>query len=309
MGLLLDTNHGRLVALPAHAVIGRSPLCSIQIAEPCASAEHAAISWTEAGWELRDLGSSNGTWVDDQRVRAGERVALQRDARLGFGTPEATWLLADARPAGPTARHARTTELAHAASSLLALPSERDPRATIYQRADGGWAIEQAGAVGEVRDGDTVEVDGAAWTLFLPARLGPVPPTVPEVEPLVLSALELVFAPSRDEEHVELRVRTRAGREIELPVRASHYTLLTLARARQRDEATGVPAAECGWIYANELADMLGYTAERLNVEIFRARAMLGKIGIVDSMHIVERRVPTRQLRLGVAGVRIQRAR
>jgi hypothetical protein len=52
---------------------------------------------------------------------------------------------------------------------------------------------------------------------------------------------------------------------------------------------------------------MLQYTAERLNLEIFRARALLAKLGFADSTHLIERRAGTRQLRIGIARLQVVR--
>jgi hypothetical protein len=52
---------------------------------------------------------------------------------------------------------------------------------------------------------------------------------------------------------------------------------------------------------------MLHYTAERLNLEIFRARSMFAKYGFVDSTNLIERRPANRQVRIGVARLHVTR--
>jgi hypothetical protein len=83
--------------------------------------------------------------------------------------------------------------------------------------------------------------------------------------------------------------------------------LLTLARARLEDARTGVAPEERGWIYASRLADMLQYTLERLNLEIFRARSLFAKLGFADATRLIERRTVSRQLRIGVSGLHVIR--
>jgi pSer/pThr/pTyr-binding forkhead associated (FHA) protein len=51
-------------------VLGRAPTASIQLNDPLVSREHAEIRKTDAGaYELVDLGSSHGTFVDTKRVK------------------------------------------------------------------------------------------------------------------------------------------------------------------------------------------------------------------------------------------------
>jgi hypothetical protein len=304
---LLDTRNGRLITLSARTLVGRSPACTVIIDDPRTSAEHAAIAWSGERWELRDLGSLNGTWLDGRRLAAGERAPICRDARLAFGGVDA-WLIADDRPAGPAARGEATAEIVHSTSGILALPSAADPQATIFRRADGQWLAELGAELQAVADRDSLDVGGDRWCLFLPGDFAAVTTTLKaDGTPPSLAEISLHFAPSLDEEHVDVRVRTDDGKELILPPRSSHYMLLTLARARIQDVRNGLPADEQGWIYASDLADMLQYTAERLNLEIFRARALLAKLGITDSAQLIERRPGTRQLRIGVARVQVVR--
>lgn len=307
MGLLLDTRSGRLIALSARTLIGRSPACDVRLDDPRVSSEHAAVAWSGEHWELRDLGSLNGTWLDGRRLGSGERAAVRRDARLGFGAGDA-WVVADDRPAGPAARSETTSEVVHSTSGILALPSAADPQATIFRRADGQWLVEVGAELRAVADRDALEIGGDRWWLFLPGELGPVPSTQKaDGTQLTLAEISLHFAPSLDEEHVDMRVRTDDGKELILPPRSSHYLLLTLARARIQDARNGVPLDEQGWIYASDLADMLQYAAERVNLEIFRARSLLARLGFADSPHLIERRPGTRQLRIGVARLQVMR--
>jgi len=307
MGLLFDTHSGRLITLSAHTLVGRSPACLVVIDDPRVSAEHAAIAWAGERWELHDLSSRNGTALDGRRLAAGARAPLARDCRLAFGGGE-PWILADDRPAGPGARNEATGELAHSMSGILALPSVDDPRATLFRRGDA-WFAEVGSELRAVADRDRLDVGDAAWSLFLPAELAALPETLKAGgAPPELGDIALWFAPSLDEEHVDVRVRTTDGHDAALPARSSHYMLLTLARARLQDARNGVAPEEQGWLYAADLARMLQYTAERLNLEIFRARAQFAKLGIVDSAQLIERRTASRQLRIGVVQLYLTRS-
>src|SRR5690606_31175895 len=75
--------------------------------------------------------------------------------------------------------------------------------------------------------------------------------------PVDIHHATLRFAVTRDEEHVELTVISEL-RRIELGARAHFYLLLTLARARLAEAQTGSDAGDHGWLYQDDLAQMLG---------------------------------------------------
>jgi hypothetical protein len=49
-------------------LVGRGKHCDLVIDSPKVSREHAAISREPGGWFIEDLGSSNGTWHERERV-------------------------------------------------------------------------------------------------------------------------------------------------------------------------------------------------------------------------------------------------
>src|SRR5258706_13108770 len=55
-----------LTDLPVEA--GRSTKCHIPIDHESVSRKHAAIWWTGRGYRVKDLGSPNGTYVNDQQM-------------------------------------------------------------------------------------------------------------------------------------------------------------------------------------------------------------------------------------------------
>jgi len=55
------------------ARLGRSPDCRVVVGGPRAgvvSALHAELSYEDGAWRLADLGSRNGTYVNDRRLEA-----------------------------------------------------------------------------------------------------------------------------------------------------------------------------------------------------------------------------------------------
>jgi hypothetical protein len=65
---------GELFTLSPATVIGKDPTCNIVLQDSFMSSKHAEIK-AEAGiWVLKDLGSTNGTFVNDKRVEKQELV-------------------------------------------------------------------------------------------------------------------------------------------------------------------------------------------------------------------------------------------
>jgi eukaryotic-like serine/threonine-protein kinase len=52
----------------AAVVIGRSQACDIVLDAPGVSRQHARLERTSTGWQISDMGSSNGTWVKESQL-------------------------------------------------------------------------------------------------------------------------------------------------------------------------------------------------------------------------------------------------
>ena len=63
-------------------VVGREPTSDLVVSERAVSRHHAQFEKTEFGFELKDLGSTNGTWVNEKRV---ESVNLKSGDRIRIG--------------------------------------------------------------------------------------------------------------------------------------------------------------------------------------------------------------------------------
>lgn len=291
-------------------LVGRSRLADLRMTDPTVSGEHAVLRWTGREWELHDLGSRNGTSVDGRKLASGERVSLGRGAVIAFGQTENAWQLADDAPPTIMAICEDDDEPLCARNDLLALPSDEVPEAVIYRDGGGNWLLEQAGETARVGDRTPVRAGGRDYVLRVPDVIAP---TWDAGSPAPhLSALTLQFSVSRDEEYVALTARSD-HRVIDLGARAHHALLLGLARSRLADrqarQATAgdgaPPESSEGWVYQDELASQLAIDETHLNVAVFRCRRQLAEAGIVGAANIVERRRPTRELRLGVARIEI----
>ena len=94
---LSGTVDGRVVAFllrDGATVVGAAEDCDLRLDHPTVSRRHARIEVAADRAELTDLGSSNGTRVNDRRV---ERHALQPGEAVSFGrvTLAADWVTAD----------------------------------------------------------------------------------------------------------------------------------------------------------------------------------------------------------------------
>jgi pSer/pThr/pTyr-binding forkhead associated (FHA) protein len=75
---------GRSVALvEGEITLGRSRGCGIVLADPCISRVHALVAVRSGRVYLQDLRSSNGTFVDGERI-AGEQEIAEGD-RISIG--------------------------------------------------------------------------------------------------------------------------------------------------------------------------------------------------------------------------------
>jgi pSer/pThr/pTyr-binding forkhead associated (FHA) protein len=73
---------GRIVPLEPGTTIGREG-CDVVLADPEVSRRHAIVRVVDGGPAIEDLGSTNGTWLNDRLAR-GPRALHQGDI-LRFG--------------------------------------------------------------------------------------------------------------------------------------------------------------------------------------------------------------------------------
>ena len=301
MGVLKQTGVDRSCALGSRCLLGRHPGCDLRIDNPRVSGEHASVHWIGDRWELRDLGSRNGTFVDGRRLGSGERTVLAPGAVFTLGGEDA-FRLEDASAPVASARHGHSGQLRTAAEGLLVLPDDDHPEVSIFEDATGRWVAEEGDGARVVADRDIVIADGEGWILDLPSGAG----STWEAGVLLptLETISLRFAVSRDEEHIEVTL-AHAGGAAPLAVRTHHYLLLTLARAVLADE--GASPAERGWVDREVLCRMMGTDSRRLNVDVFRVRRQMAALGIHGAAGIIARRSGTGQIRLGTARVEVTR--
>jgi adenylate cyclase len=81
-------------------VVGRAPSSDIAIFDPTISRRHAELQVDEAGLRVRDLGSSNGTFHNGERLEDAEAVVLAPGDTITFGK-----VAFRVQPVGPTTVH------------------------------------------------------------------------------------------------------------------------------------------------------------------------------------------------------------
>ncbi|MFU8873435.1 FHA domain-containing protein [Micromonospora sp. SL4-19] len=64
-------------------VIGRAPTADLVLADPHLSRRHATVQLTVDGVWLTDLGSTNGTWLNDQPITGSVQIADGDVIRIG----------------------------------------------------------------------------------------------------------------------------------------------------------------------------------------------------------------------------------
>jgi adenylate cyclase len=105
----------------APMLVGRAPTCDVPVFDPTISRRHAELSLVAGGVEILDLGSSNGTFVNGDRVtkttaRGGDVVTF---GKVVFKLQDT----APPRPAGPPAGATIVRQLPMKGSTSFGLPT------------------------------------------------------------------------------------------------------------------------------------------------------------------------------------------
>lgn len=180
------------------------------------SSFHAKIEFMDGDWLLMDLGSRNGTFVNQQPMVSGESHPLQPGDVLTLGSSE---------------------------HPLHILDADAPPR---------------------VVKESTHQLD-------------------PELH---LADVALVLDVSANEEQVFVTVESPHRPPWRWKAREHGYLLLTLARARQEDQAA--QQAREGWRTVDDLCRMMRVTDNYLHILVHRLRKQFAEAGLVDAKRVVE---------------------
>jgi|HubBroStandDraft_1064217.scaffolds.fasta_scaffold24863_2 hypothetical protein len=304
MGSIREISTGRTRLLEPEHLIGRAPTCALCLDELYVSAQHALMRWTQERWELKDLGSRNGTFLDGTRLSAGEVYSVTVGSRLAFGKLVQQWELADESSPSVMVVPLDGREPVVIEGDLLALPSSEDPQVTIY-RSEGSWVLEKADdSIAPITNQQTFEVAGSVWRFCCADNTSKTWLTHSPSMGVEVRHLQLSFSiPSdRGDTHLEM---TWGGRAVDMGTRAHNSLLLALARRRLEDAAEGLPETSCGWMYQEDLSQEPGLEFPQLNSDVFRIRKQFAAAGVLDAANVIERRPRTRQLRIGTSRISI----
>jgi len=267
----------RWVNVPPGGEVGRAASdVVLDLVDDGVSRRHALFDYRSeddgtVGFYVRDLGSTNGTFVDGERIKGAVRLAEGRAVR--FGKSGEPWLVVDAGPPNPAVLSDGV--LTVSGDEVLSLPDEQDADCVIIR--DGGrWLRHSGGNVERARNEDVIDVRGRRYTLLLANPSGALPPTNTSRsgEPSV----RLLLRTSRNQlREAKLFVGTASH---DLGQYVHNRELLALAAARVADLQNGRAPAERGWRSTHQLARTLEIDRAVLNVWTCRLRQKLRDIGV-----------------------------
>lgn len=290
------------VVLESWHRVGTERSSQLRCTDRHSSRVHAHISWNGRYWELRDLNSTNGTYVDGVRITKEVDVPLIAGQLLRFGaTSTETWEVVDVDP--PLAGARRGDRVIWGTIDFLALPDEETAKVVIRREPDESWIREGASGEEAVADGELVEVDGETWQLSLPIwPAGTLPGTLPISQSITDAAL--IFTSEGRGAEVSLVVLVGTARHSFEP-RKHWEMLMELAKRRLADQERGLPAAECGWMTTQEMSDWLGIPKDLVLLHAHHCRQALKKAGIIDYHDVISRRTVARKMRIGTANLTV----
>jgi hypothetical protein len=295
VGRLRDTRTNQSHALEGYTTVGRTAQSQIAIGDDRVSIEHACLRWRGSSWAVRDLASTNGTWLNGNRIEPGVDVTLSAGDALAFGERQLSWQLEDGRAPEPMVAPTAGGEPCVLGEGVITIPDADTMLASIFRSPDGSWTLESADRVRAINPGETIEVGGSLWRFSCPNEWQA---TAKTQQVRLVQESTLHFEVSSDEEHVNLVVENE-GMTIPMGRLSAFYLLLTLARIRNQ-EAQQHSTNEAGWTHREDLATMLGCGEQQLNVWIFRIRERFAGKDFLDYASIIERRDGTGQVRIGV---------
>ena len=83
--------------------VGRSVECTMQIDNPYVARKHATFVHEENGWHLIDNNSTNGTWLNGEKLQGGVKYRLRRDDEIVLANVEKLVFFSSHEMAAPEA--------------------------------------------------------------------------------------------------------------------------------------------------------------------------------------------------------------
>jgi pSer/pThr/pTyr-binding forkhead associated (FHA) protein len=252
--VLKKVSNGQDVPISGLIRVGRSEESNVRLLEDKTSRNHALISTDGAQVFVEDLGSANGTFVNDRRIAAKTKVKLSAGDRLRFDIEEfVLWDAAPAAVAAPSADLDKTQYRAPAACNPEAVNAT--PPARNEAPAKSGLP-------------DAFEIDGGNKTVFVPKKA--------KAKAAVVHADGLQPA-SGDQPYLLVTSGAQTGGKIELSIEAGAKKKWTIGSGPDRTicfAETGVSAKHASLTHDKtrwQLEDDLSLSGTYLNdTKIFR---------------------------------------
>src|SRR5688572_8805633 len=154
---------GKRCLLGPDHLIGREPTAGLRIDDDSVSWRQASLRWTGQAWELQDLGSTNGTFLNGQHVAPGSRTLLRMGAELRFGNCQDVWVLADVDPPATSVVDVVTGERIFASDELVALPRPESPELFISRQGDREWIAEDGQTIWVLKPQEVLNIAGRQY--------------------------------------------------------------------------------------------------------------------------------------------------
>ena len=90
--------------------IGRDAACEVRVVHQAVSRSHVELSFESGAWMVRDTGSTNGTWIDGERITSPVRLQGPTRLHLGRDGPVVEVIPQVERPAPVRAAPSRTRD-------------------------------------------------------------------------------------------------------------------------------------------------------------------------------------------------------
>lgn len=137
-----DAQYGKSASVLSQTkptIVGRQVGVTLLIDDASVSRRHAEISYVNGSYSVKDLGSANGTFINETRLEANKPQALNANDRLRFGNVPYTLQLQEqaAQPSKPAQSVRGTTQLHAMATGFFDLSQlkeaiqTRQPRLTV----------------------------------------------------------------------------------------------------------------------------------------------------------------------------------
>lgn len=204
--ILIKVGSSREFALKPETVLGRQAECDVLLTEGHASRRHARLVQAEDGYWLEDLGSSNGTFINGNRISG--RVKVASGDRLRFDVEEYDFRVPS-----------------------QAAPVALDDGKTVYRAPESAAVVAESSGVfkrpGAWADPDAMGDAGVHKTKFIdPAQM----------KQMASSAAPLAAAPSAVEgPHLQVVSGSRTGLNIQLAVGGSGNAEWTIGSQADRE--------------------------------------------------------------------------